>query len=262
MIVQLLTEHHLEFLSLKGGCRGLSESTHVKMSNCWKSHSTAHFPLIIDDVEEMEASYDTATSPGANESLTSTSTVRSAGLSPSSLSSPKTPPKIASPVSPTVSFKPRIPGSPSVKIPCSPTVKISKSAVSSYAGSDVICLTQTGSQIANERSPVKDVKENEPVDLTESDDNMETDADADISSSAETADENPRELRQGRQVREIFEKDEEISGEGEIEEMDLVTSSTGKEQVVVDQEDAEHDETDVKIEQEEVIISNLLVLVT
>ena len=35
MIVQLLTEHHLEFLSLKGGCRGLSESTHVEMSNCW-----------------------------------------------------------------------------------------------------------------------------------------------------------------------------------------------------------------------------------
>ena len=27
MIVKLLTEHHLEFLSLKGGCRGLSEST-------------------------------------------------------------------------------------------------------------------------------------------------------------------------------------------------------------------------------------------
>ena len=35
MIVKLLTEHHLEFLSLKGGCRGLSESTLVKMSNCW-----------------------------------------------------------------------------------------------------------------------------------------------------------------------------------------------------------------------------------
>ena len=26
MIVKLLTEHHLEFLSLKGGCRGSSES--------------------------------------------------------------------------------------------------------------------------------------------------------------------------------------------------------------------------------------------
>ena len=30
MSVKLLTEHHLEFLSLIGGCRGLSESTLVK----------------------------------------------------------------------------------------------------------------------------------------------------------------------------------------------------------------------------------------
>ena len=42
MIVKLLTEHHLAFLSLTGGCRGSSESTLVKMSNCWKSHSAAH----------------------------------------------------------------------------------------------------------------------------------------------------------------------------------------------------------------------------
>ena len=42
MIVKLLTEHHLEFLSLKGGCRGLSESTHVKMPHCWKSRALAH----------------------------------------------------------------------------------------------------------------------------------------------------------------------------------------------------------------------------
>ena len=41
MIVQLLTEHHLEFLSLKVGCRGSSESTLVKISNCWKSHAAA-----------------------------------------------------------------------------------------------------------------------------------------------------------------------------------------------------------------------------
>ena len=44
MIVKLLTEHHLEFLSLKEGCRGSSESTLVKISNCWKSHELAHFP--------------------------------------------------------------------------------------------------------------------------------------------------------------------------------------------------------------------------
>ena len=41
MIVKLLTEYHLEFLSLKGGCSGSSESTHVKMPHCWKSHALA-----------------------------------------------------------------------------------------------------------------------------------------------------------------------------------------------------------------------------
>ena len=34
MIVKLLAEHHLEFLSLKEGCRGSFESTLVNMSNC------------------------------------------------------------------------------------------------------------------------------------------------------------------------------------------------------------------------------------
>ena len=37
----LQTEHYLEFLSLKGGCTGLSESTLVRMSHCWKSHVVA-----------------------------------------------------------------------------------------------------------------------------------------------------------------------------------------------------------------------------
>ena len=32
--VKLLTEHHLEFLSLKGDCIGLSESTLVRMTHC------------------------------------------------------------------------------------------------------------------------------------------------------------------------------------------------------------------------------------
>ena len=41
MIVKLLTEHHLEFQSLKGGYRGSPESTVVKMSDCWKSHALA-----------------------------------------------------------------------------------------------------------------------------------------------------------------------------------------------------------------------------
>ena len=43
MIVKLLTEHYLEFLSLKGGCRGSSQSTYVKMPHCWKSHATVHY---------------------------------------------------------------------------------------------------------------------------------------------------------------------------------------------------------------------------
>ena len=61
MIVKLLTEHHLEFLSFKGGCRGSSESTHVKISNCWKSHTPAHIifnrdctVLFFSVVEELE----------------------------------------------------------------------------------------------------------------------------------------------------------------------------------------------------------------
>ena len=41
MIVKLRTEHHLEFLSLKGGCTVLSESTLVKIAHCWKSHVVA-----------------------------------------------------------------------------------------------------------------------------------------------------------------------------------------------------------------------------
>ena len=45
MIVKLLTEQHLEFLSLKGGCTGSSESTLVKMPYCWKSHVTAQILL-------------------------------------------------------------------------------------------------------------------------------------------------------------------------------------------------------------------------
>ena len=41
MSVKLLTKQHLEFVSLKGSCTGSSESTHVKMPHCWKSHVTA-----------------------------------------------------------------------------------------------------------------------------------------------------------------------------------------------------------------------------
>ena len=46
MIVKLLTEHHLGFLSLKGGCTGSFESTLVKMPHCWKSHVTAQILMM------------------------------------------------------------------------------------------------------------------------------------------------------------------------------------------------------------------------
>ena len=46
MIVKLLTERHLEIISLKGGSRGLSESTLVKMSSCWKSHAAAQYYIL------------------------------------------------------------------------------------------------------------------------------------------------------------------------------------------------------------------------
>ena len=42
MIVKLLTEQHLKFVSLKGGRTGSSESTHVEMPHCWKSHVMAY----------------------------------------------------------------------------------------------------------------------------------------------------------------------------------------------------------------------------
>ena len=41
MTVKLLTELYLEFLSVKGGCTGSSESIHVKMPHCWKSNVAA-----------------------------------------------------------------------------------------------------------------------------------------------------------------------------------------------------------------------------
>ena len=42
MTVKLLTEHHKEFISLTGGCRGSPESTLVQMPHCKKSHVMAH----------------------------------------------------------------------------------------------------------------------------------------------------------------------------------------------------------------------------
>ena len=56
MIVKLLTEHHLEFLSLNGGCRGSSESTHVKMPHCWKSHALAQITEDEKPLKEIDFS--------------------------------------------------------------------------------------------------------------------------------------------------------------------------------------------------------------
>ena len=47
MIVRLLTEHHLKFLSLKGGCIGSSESTLDKMSNFGNLMQRLNFVLSI-----------------------------------------------------------------------------------------------------------------------------------------------------------------------------------------------------------------------
>ena len=53
MSVKLLTEHLLKVLRSKGGCTGSSESTLVKMSNCWKYHAMAHisFFLLITTID-------------------------------------------------------------------------------------------------------------------------------------------------------------------------------------------------------------------
>ena len=50
MSIQLLTEHHLEFLSLKGGCTGSYVSTLVKKPHCSKSHVTAHLLFFLHTI--------------------------------------------------------------------------------------------------------------------------------------------------------------------------------------------------------------------
>ena len=50
LTVQLLAvaEQHLEFVCFTGGCACSSESVHVKMPHCWKSHVVAQIPYISD----------------------------------------------------------------------------------------------------------------------------------------------------------------------------------------------------------------------
>ena len=47
MNIKLLRKHHCEFLSFTGGCKGLPESTLVKIPHCWKSHVTAQIASCI-----------------------------------------------------------------------------------------------------------------------------------------------------------------------------------------------------------------------
>ena len=47
MSVKLLIENHLRFLRIKRVCTCSSESTHVKMPHCWKSHAMAHFKIFL-----------------------------------------------------------------------------------------------------------------------------------------------------------------------------------------------------------------------
>ena len=54
MTVKLLTEHHLELLSLTGGCKGSSESTPVKMPHCWKSHALAQILWLFSVAKHVD----------------------------------------------------------------------------------------------------------------------------------------------------------------------------------------------------------------
>ena len=54
MIVKLLTEHHLEFLSLKGGWTRSPESTLVKTPHCWTFHVTAQIIVHIKSFRQCD----------------------------------------------------------------------------------------------------------------------------------------------------------------------------------------------------------------
>ena len=60
MSVKLLTKHHLEFLSLKGGCIGSSESTLVEMPHYWKSHVMAQVQKALKNKCNAEKSPSTS----------------------------------------------------------------------------------------------------------------------------------------------------------------------------------------------------------
>ena len=53
MNIKLLAKHHLEFLSIKGGCTGLSECIHVKTPHCWKSYIMAQIYLNSKSLQQL-----------------------------------------------------------------------------------------------------------------------------------------------------------------------------------------------------------------
>ena len=63
MNMKLLTEHHLEFLSLKGG--GTGWSIHVKMPHCWKSHVMAQFTLF----KQLKDAFETVSEENASNKV-------------------------------------------------------------------------------------------------------------------------------------------------------------------------------------------------
>ena len=55
MNIKLLNEHNLELLSLKEGFTDWSESIHVKMPHCWKSHVAAQIVYaVINDLTGIQ----------------------------------------------------------------------------------------------------------------------------------------------------------------------------------------------------------------
>ena len=60
MTVKLLTEQHLEFLSLKLSCTGSSESTLAKMPHCWKSHVAAQIVSFLLKITMISLTTSTA----------------------------------------------------------------------------------------------------------------------------------------------------------------------------------------------------------
>ena len=53
MIIKLLAEHHMASISLKSVCTGWSESTHVKIPHCWKSHVAAQTCVGVANREDQ-----------------------------------------------------------------------------------------------------------------------------------------------------------------------------------------------------------------